>query len=103
MKIYAFDSLKAGASKEQLEALISAEVKAAWLLYKEGVIRENYLRTDRPGAVIVLECASVGEAEVHLAGLPFAKAGLVQFTIIPVGPFLTLEKLFAHETTAVSV
>jgi hypothetical protein len=102
MKIYAFDSLKPGATKDQLEVHLAAEVKAAWLLYKNGIIRENYLRTDHPGAVIVLECASVEEAEEYLAELPFAKAGLVQFTVIPVGPFITLEKLFANEAVATS-
>ena len=46
-------------------------------------MREFYLRADhQPGAVLVLECDDVTEAERLVAALPMAKAGLLDFELI---------------------
>jgi hypothetical protein len=94
-KIFAIDRVLPGATPEQIAALLGTEARHAWELHKVGIIRENHLRTDRPGVVIVLECLGVDEARSILAEFPLVRAGLIEFDLIPVGAFLPLERLFA--------
>jgi hypothetical protein len=94
MKIYAYDVAKPGVGMEQIQPLLKEEAQHAWELYKKGIMRETYLRTDRPGALIVLECADVEEAKKITDDLPLVKAGLIEFQFIPVGPFTPWESLF---------
>jgi hypothetical protein len=95
MKIIAYDHILPGASLDKIQPLLREEVAHAWELWKAGIIRENYSRTDRPGAVIVFECASVEEARGYVNQFPLVKAGLTEFDFIPVGAFTPLETLFA--------
>jgi hypothetical protein len=95
MKILCISSLKPGATPEKLNALSKEEAAHAWSSYKTGVLREWYFRTDKPGAVIILECADVAEARRLLSDLPMVKAELIEFECIPLGPFLPIEALFA--------
>jgi hypothetical protein len=71
------------------------EVRHGWQLHKDGFIRDIYFRQDRPGVVIVAECASIDAARVILGEFPLAKAGLIDWNIVPLGPFLNWELLFA--------
>ena len=96
MKIIAYDHILAGASPDKIQPLLREEVAHAWELSKAGIIRENYSRTDKPGAVIVFECASVEEAEGYVRQFPLVKAGLIEFDFIPVGAFTPLDNLFAR-------
>lgn len=64
-------------------------------MYKGGVIRDIYFRQDRPGVAILAECESVGAAQKVLREFPLAKAGLIDWEIIPLGPFVNWEALFA--------
>jgi hypothetical protein len=59
-----------------------------------GIVCDIYFRQDRPGVAIFLECASTDEALKILADLPLAKAGLIEFDAIPLGPFANWELLF---------
>ncbi len=95
MKIFAYDTLKHGIGMEQIQPFLKEEALHAWDLYKKGIIRENYMRTDRPGALIVLECADLKEAKKIISDLPLVKAGLIEFEFITVGPFIPWENLFA--------
>jgi hypothetical protein len=52
-------------------------------------------RTDRLGVVNMLECASVAEAQEILNTLPLAKAGFLQFEIIPLCYPAFLENIWA--------
>jgi hypothetical protein len=94
VKIFGYDRLLPGATLEKIKPLLEEEARHAWDLYKRGILRENYLRTDRPGAVVVLECADVDEARRLFADLPLVRAGLIEFDFIPVGPFTPWEGLF---------
>ena len=96
MKIFAISKNQPGATPEQLRPHFVAESKAAWDLYASGAIREIYLRTDRPGAVIVLEADSVEAARQTLATLPLMQAGLIDFDYLPVGPFSSFALFFAQ-------
>ncbi len=75
--------------------LLRAEALRAWQLYQEGVVRELYFRADRIEAVILLECASVHEAQAALETLPLVQAGLVAFDCIPLKAYPGFERLFA--------
>lgn len=95
MKILAISKLPPGITLEELLHHQAAEAAKVWELYKSGVLREIYLQTEQPGAVLMLECASREEAIAVLDSLPMVKASALDFDIIPLGPFLSLEKLFS--------
>lgn len=95
MKILALSRRQPGTTTEQLQPLQVAEAQQVWRLHKAGVFREMYFRQDSPGAVVVLECASVEEARRALGTLPMVEAGLLDFDVIPLGAFFPLENLFA--------
>lgn len=56
-------------------------------LYSSGVIRTAYGRGDVPGAVLLLEADSLDAARAHMATLPLASRGMLEWQIIPVGPY----------------
>jgi hypothetical protein len=95
MKILCLSSVKPEATPEKINPCLKEEAAHAWSDYKAGLVREWYFRTDRPGVVLMLECADVAEARRRLGDLPLVKAGLIDFEYIPLGPFLPLEALFA--------
>ena len=97
MKILALDKILPGATEEKIKPLLQQEARHAWESYLKEIVREIYFRKDRPGAVLVLECASVGEARNYIDELPLVKAGLVDFELIPLGPFIPFGALFAQE------
>jgi hypothetical protein len=77
--VLAVDRPVDGVSAEDLAPLLAAEARQAWSLWKAGILRASYLRTDRPGAVLELEASSAGEAGELLAELPLVRAGLIAF------------------------
>lgn len=95
MKILCLDRPLPGATFDKYQPHLEAEVRHTWASYKSGVVRDVYFRQDRPGVALFLECESVDEAKKHLAELPLAKAGLLDFDVIPLGPFVNWELLFA--------
>jgi hypothetical protein len=84
-----------GATFEKYQPHLQAEVRHTWDSYESGVVRDIYLRQDRPGVAVFLECSSVDEAKAVLAELPLVKAGLIDFELIPLGAFTNWEILFA--------
>jgi hypothetical protein len=95
MKILAIAKVDPQTTFEKIQPHLEAEVKNAWKLYKEGKFREMYSCQDRPmGVVFVLECNSVDEARKILDELPFVRDKLIDFEIIPLGPFNYFETLF---------
>ena len=73
MKILALDKISPSATPEKITPLLKEETQPAYQLYKEGVFREMYFRQDRPGAVLILECANIAEAHEVLADLPLSR------------------------------
>jgi hypothetical protein len=97
MKIIAIISLAPGTTPEALGPHMVPEAKAIWKGIESGLVREVHYRTDKPGAVIELEAASLTEAETYLHGLPMHQTGLIELTdLIPVGPYTGLATLFAQ-------
>lgn len=84
-----------GAGMEHLQPYLEAEVRYGWENYKNGTFREIHFRQDVPGVAITLEADSLEDAKAAVAGFPLAKAGLVTFETIPLGPFTNWEMLFA--------
>jgi len=94
MKIIAYDNFKFGITLEDLKPYLRDEVSNVWRLWKAGIVRENYARTDVGGVVIVFECANVAEAQRYVADFPLSKAGLIEWQFIALGAPLPLEFLF---------
>lgn len=97
MKILAIARVDPQTTLEKIKPHLEAEVKHAWKMFKEGSVREMYNCQDRPmGVVFVLECSGVDEARKTLDELPFVREKLIDFEIIPLGPFSYFEILFKN-------
>ena len=95
MKILVMPKPLAGVAREDMLKHAPAEVRAVWKLYDQGICREFYTRLDEPGRVVLMfECASVAAAQEALGTLPFAQLHLIDFDLIPLGPFNGLAQLF---------
>ncbi len=95
MKILALSHRRPDATDDKFLPYLHEELRRAWELYKNGAIRDFYWRQDRPGVAVFLECESTVEAQNILASLPFVKVGLLDFEVIPLGPFTNWEVLYA--------
>ena len=84
-----------GAGMEQLQPYLDAEIRYGWDNYKNGTFREIYFRQDVLGVVVMVEADSLNAARAAVENFPLARAGLVSFETIPVGPFTNWEMLFA--------
>src|SRR5215216_3929811 len=98
MKIFALEHELPKAKAEQFSRLAAAEAQKAWDLYQAGILRELYFREDRTEAVLILECASVDEAQDVLEMLPFVQAGLIAFELIPLKAYSGFERTWTHLT-----
>jgi hypothetical protein len=95
MKILAIAKVDPQTTPEMIKPFLEAEVQHAWKLYNEGTVREMYSCPDRRlGVVFVLECDGTDEAKRSLDQLPFVREGLIDFELVPLGPFSYFEMLF---------
>ena len=95
MKIIALSIPGPTQDSEKMNELAREEAWNAWELLKADVVREAYLRKDKPGVVLVLDASTVEAAETALSQLPFYRHGFIRFDLIPVGPFTNFERLFS--------
>jgi len=86
---------KAGVIREQVMAVMPAEIRETVQLYLNGKIREWYSRGDGRGAVFLLDTKDVAEAHAIMDSLPLAKENLLDHEYIAVGPLLPLRLLTA--------
>jgi len=86
---------KAGVTREQVMALMPAEIRETVQLYLNGKIREWYSRGDGRGAVFLLDTKDVAEAHTIMNALPLAKENLLDHDYIAVGPLFPLRLLMA--------
>lgn len=94
MKIIAIDRFKPGVTLETVTPYLKEEVSNVWRLWKAGIVRENYARSDQPGVVIVFECDSVKTAQRYIDDFPLSKAGLLEWQVVGLDAPLPLEFLF---------
>ena len=89
-------TVKAGVARDQVMAVMPAEIRATVQLYLGGKVREWYSRGDGRGAVLLLNTKDVAEAESIMDGLPLGKEHLLDHDYIPVGPLQPLGLLMAN-------
>jgi hypothetical protein len=89
-------TVKAGVTREQVMAVMPAEIRQTVQLYLGGKIREWYSRGDGRGAVFLLDAKDVAEAHAVMEGLPLAKQNLMDHEYIAVGPLMPLRLLMAN-------
>src|SRR6266446_470349 len=89
-------TVKAGVTREQVMAVIPAEIRQTVQLYLNGQIREWYSRADGRGVVLLLVTRDVAVAQAIMEGLPLAKQNLMDHEYIAVGPLLPLRLLMAN-------
>jgi hypothetical protein len=88
-------TVKAGVTREQVMAVMPAEIRQTVQLYLNGKIREWYSRGDGRGTILLLDTREVAEAQTTMVDLPLAKQNLVNHKSIAVGPFFPLGLLAA--------
>ena len=86
---------KAGVSREQIMAVMPAEIRETVQLYLGGKIREWYSRGDGRGSVFLLDSKDVAEAHAIMEALPLGKENLLDHEYIAVGPLFPLRLLMA--------
>jgi hypothetical protein len=91
-------TVKAGVTREQVMAVMPAEIRQTVQLYLNGKIREWYSRGDDRGVVLMLDTRDVAEAQTIMEGLPLARQGIVDHEYIAVGPLLPLRLLMANSS-----
>ena len=68
--------------------LIAAEALRVRELYIIGMLRQVWKRGDTPGAAIIWEAADEKQVREAVASLPFAKAGMLELSVIlPLEPY----------------
>src|SRR6516165_969436 len=70
--VLALLTAKPGVKREQVMAVMPAEIRATAQLYLEGKIREWYAREDGKGGIFLLNTGDLDEAESILESLPLA-------------------------------
>jgi hypothetical protein len=71
-----------------------AELRALWALYREGFVREMYSPSG-PGAILVLEAESSGDAKQRVSEFPLVANSVVAAEILELKPFGAIEMLFS--------
>ncbi|MBI2510430.1 MAG: superoxide dismutase [Opitutae bacterium] len=87
--------------RSDLADLLRQEAAAVWHLQKSGVVREIWFTTPERHAVLILECPSYVSAREHLAALPLARAGRVEFALHELQPYDGHERLFAVDAAQI--
>jgi hypothetical protein len=98
MRILAIEKGIPNIPAEAFQPHLRAEALRVWELYQEGVFRECYFRQDASSAVLMVECATVEEAEDILNTLPLVREGLIAFDVVPLVPYPGFSRLFTPET-----
>jgi hypothetical protein len=99
VKVLAIGRAGRGIGWKDIAPYVGEEARRVWELYESDRVREFYLRADdQPGVVLVLECDDLAEAERLVAALPVLEAGLLDFEVIPLRPYVGLRRLFVDPT-----
>ena len=94
--VMAILTVKTGVTREQVMAVMPAEIRQTVQLYLSGKIREWYSRGDGRGAVFLLDARNTAEAQAIMDDLPLAKENIMDHEYIAVGPLLPLRLLTAN-------
>ena len=75
-------------SETEFAARRDEEVAQARVLYAEGFLRQLWTRGDIPGACLLIEAESEAHVREKLNTLPLYRAGMVEFSIVPLKPYV---------------
>ena len=89
-------TVKAGVTRDQVMAVMPAEIRQTMQVYLNGKIREWYSRGDGRGVVFLLDTRDVVEAQAIMEALPLAKQDLMDHEYIAIGPLLPLRLLMGN-------
>lgn len=76
------------------------EEQVVWRHWKNGLIRQMWFRTDRIGAVFIMEAESVEAVRAILPEFPMVRDGLLVPELLPLKNFDGLEALFSTPQSA---
>jgi len=96
--VFAILTAKPGVKREQVMAVMPAEIRATVQLHLDGKIREWYSRQDGRGGVFLLNTRDVAEARSIMESLPLAKENMLDHDYIPVGPLMPLRLLLGSQS-----
>lgn len=74
-------------SDADFDLLVPSEGAQARRLYGIGFTRQIWHRGDMPGACQIVEAKDESEVHEKLATLPLARAGMLDFEIVPLKPY----------------
>lgn len=89
-------TVKAGVTREQVMAVMPAEIRQTVQLYLDGKIREWYSRGDGRGVVLFVDARDIAGAQAIMEDLPLARQDLMDHEYIAIGPLLPLRLLMAN-------
>ena len=96
--VFALLKAKPGVTRDQIMAIMPAEIRATVQLYLGGKIREWYAREDGTGAVFLLNTGDVAEASSIMESLPLARENMLDHEYIPVSPLMPLRLLIGSQS-----
>jgi hypothetical protein len=70
-------------TEAQFAELLEPEAEVARTMYAEGIVRSAWSRQDVLGACLLLEAASLDEAQAAFGRLPLAAAGMLEAQFVP--------------------
>lgn len=91
--VLVFITAKPGVAREQIMAVLPAEIRATTQLYLDGKIREWYSRGDGRGVILLVDTKDIAEAHALIDSLPLSKTDFMDHEYIPVGPLMPLRLL----------
>ena len=96
--VFALLKARPGVTREQVMAIMPAEIRATVQLYLDGRIREWHSREDGKGGIFLLNTGDVAEAKSIKESLPLAKGHMMDHEYIPVGPLMPLRLLMGNQS-----
>jgi muconolactone delta-isomerase len=94
MQILALSRRLPGTTADQLAALAADEAGLAHELVVQGIVRSIHMCPERPGSMLVLECADLDAARAALERLPMVRDGLITFDLSRMLPYTGYAALF---------
>ena len=89
-------TVKEGVTRQQIMAIMPAEIRATVELYLEGTIRQWYSKGDGRGVILFIDAKTVDEAHAAVDRMPLSKENLMDHEYIPVGPLVPLAALISR-------
>jgi hypothetical protein len=89
-KLLAIGTRTPKATPNALAPAMQSEVQETVRLYLSGKLEQWFIKRDRTGVVFILNVDDPAQGRELLDSLPLARAGLMEFQIIPIGPLAPL-------------